>query len=230
MIVVYKLISPSGKVYIGQTRNCEKRKKNYKLLQCKQQKILYNSLSKHGFDNHNFEILYTFPTDVDQNTLDIYETFCYDQFLESGCQMLNGIRPDGQSGHAPKGWKHSEEAKKKLSDAKLGDKNPRFGKTYTTEEKEFIYAKQAEAFKNPETRVKMSRPGEKNWFFGKKHSPELQQRLNDAKKKPVVYLPTGEWFKSLGDAIRELQLEISYFTEARRIQKRTSKIFNKSNS
>ena len=41
---IYKITSPSQKVYIGQSRNIQNRVQNYKRLDCKKQPILYKSL------------------------------------------------------------------------------------------------------------------------------------------------------------------------------------------
>lgn len=57
MIGIYKITSPSGKIYIGQSINIEKRFKQYKYLKCNGQIILYRSLKKYGTDKHIFEIL-----------------------------------------------------------------------------------------------------------------------------------------------------------------------------
>lgn len=57
MIGIYKITSPSNKIYIGQSINIKKRFNNYKCLSCKEQPILYNSLFKHGSKNHKFEII-----------------------------------------------------------------------------------------------------------------------------------------------------------------------------
>ena len=57
MIGIYKITSPSGKVYIGQSINVEKRFQGYKALRCKGQPRLFNSLKKYGYDKHKFEIL-----------------------------------------------------------------------------------------------------------------------------------------------------------------------------
>jgi group I intron endonuclease len=55
---IYKITSPSGKIYIGQSVDIEKRwKKNYKTLKCKMQMKLYNSLKKYNPENHIFEII-----------------------------------------------------------------------------------------------------------------------------------------------------------------------------
>jgi hypothetical protein len=57
MIGIYKITSPSGKVYIGQAVDIERRKKEYTGLHCKNQTKLHNSLVKYGFSEHIFEVL-----------------------------------------------------------------------------------------------------------------------------------------------------------------------------
>ena len=54
---IYKITSPSGKIYIGQTNDIEKRKINYEKLLCKAQRLLYSSIKKYGWDNHKLEVL-----------------------------------------------------------------------------------------------------------------------------------------------------------------------------
>jgi group I intron endonuclease len=54
---VYKITSPSGKVYIGSSKDIYDRWKTYKKVNCKKQTKLYNSLKKYGFENHKFEVL-----------------------------------------------------------------------------------------------------------------------------------------------------------------------------
>jgi group I intron endonuclease len=58
MIGIYKITSPSNKVYIGQSINIEKRKKQYIKLDksCIGPK-LYNSLKKYSWESHIHEIL-----------------------------------------------------------------------------------------------------------------------------------------------------------------------------
>lgn len=58
MIGIYKITSPRGKVYVGQSRNIERRRKRYHALRdCKGQPKLYNSIVKYGFSEHVFEVL-----------------------------------------------------------------------------------------------------------------------------------------------------------------------------
>lgn len=52
---IYKITSPTGKIYIGQTTNFNRRKSWYKNLHSKQQPKIHNSLLKYGFENHIWE-------------------------------------------------------------------------------------------------------------------------------------------------------------------------------
>lgn len=58
MIGIYKITNPKGKVYVGQSINVEKRLKDYRhCTNCKNQKQLYNSIKKYGWDTHVVSIL-----------------------------------------------------------------------------------------------------------------------------------------------------------------------------
>lgn len=54
---VYKITSPSGRIYIGSSKNIYYRWSEYKKLRCKVQTKLYRSITKYGPENHSFEIL-----------------------------------------------------------------------------------------------------------------------------------------------------------------------------
>lgn len=54
---IYKITSPSNKIYIGQTVDFIKRKSHYKNLKIKSQIRLYNSINKYGWDRHVIEII-----------------------------------------------------------------------------------------------------------------------------------------------------------------------------
>jgi group I intron endonuclease len=58
MIGIYKITSPTNKIYIGQSVNINKRFNSYyKLQNVISQRKLYNSFLKYGIENHKFEIL-----------------------------------------------------------------------------------------------------------------------------------------------------------------------------
>ncbi len=56
-IGVYKITSPSGRIYIGESEDVYERWKLYKRLSCKNQIRLYNSFLEYGVEKHNFEII-----------------------------------------------------------------------------------------------------------------------------------------------------------------------------
>ena len=56
--VIYKITSPSGKSYIGQTVRYKQRINCYKNLRCKNQTAIYNAILKYGWENMTVEILW----------------------------------------------------------------------------------------------------------------------------------------------------------------------------
>lgn len=85
---IYKLTSPSGRVYVGQSVDINGRKCKYKGLQCKEQIRLYKSLKKYGFENHSFEILQECKKE-ELNGLEILFINLYDS-ANNGLNLQNG--------------------------------------------------------------------------------------------------------------------------------------------
>lgn len=54
---IYRVVSPSGKIYVGQSKNIYKRWEDYRKHSCKNQSRLYNSLKKYEHSKHLFEIV-----------------------------------------------------------------------------------------------------------------------------------------------------------------------------
>lgn len=135
-IAIYRLTSPSGNIYIGQTVNIRRRFSYYKSSGAPFQPALNRSFLKYGIDNHKFEILYELPDGTSRNVLDQYEIFFHDQFKEAGFGLLNSKEP-GISGRL------SEESIEKIRQHNIGKKMPehvnlllqeaRRGKTNTPE-------------------------------------------------------------------------------------------------
>jgi group I intron endonuclease len=109
MIGIYKITSPSGKVYIGQSWDIEKRfNKDYKnATLCKNQRKLFLSFTKHGTNNHKFETIECVTETITQKQLDDLEQSYMNAYKEHGFELLN-IREAGSRG------KHSEETIKKM--------------------------------------------------------------------------------------------------------------------
>ena len=57
VIGIYKITSPSGRVYIGQTVDFVKRKSHYRNLKRNHQIRLFNSIKKYGWDKHKLELI-----------------------------------------------------------------------------------------------------------------------------------------------------------------------------
>lgn len=115
MPLIYKITSPSGKVYIGQTWDWSMRQLFYRTLNCKTQIGIYNSLLKYGFNNHELKVICELPEDIDQKTLDSYERIYWEFYKDCNILMLNCREPG-------RGGKFSEEAKLKLSKSLTGRK------------------------------------------------------------------------------------------------------------
>lgn len=127
---IYKITSPTGKIYIGKTTNPEVRFKDYKKCNCKSQKILCSSLKKYGFDKHNIEIIMEgiYP-DIDLNQLEVYYIGLYNSFNRNNINGMNlTLGGEGVTGRIvseetrkkigekSKLRKHTEETKKKISE------------------------------------------------------------------------------------------------------------------
>lgn len=141
---IYKVVSPSGSVYIGQTKDFKARLCFYRKARCKGQRHLYHSIIKYGWDAHSCEIIHRTPSDINQSVLNAYEILYISQYRSCGVAMLNiadggfgGAMPDhirkAQSermkGHTPwnkgmkgfrKGYKMTQEHKDKISKANKG--------------------------------------------------------------------------------------------------------------
>ncbi len=99
MVIIYKIVSPTGKIYIGQTTNLKLRVRDYRRNTCKLQTKLYASLNKYSFKNHQFDIL----EEVDNvlgDEREMYWIKFYDSFnTKHGMNMtVGGKRTPGLKG------------------------------------------------------------------------------------------------------------------------------------
>ena len=137
---IYKITNPNGKVYIGKTCDIKSRKRHYRSLSnTKQQHLIHNSIIKHGFDNHKFEIIEEF--DGTASDVASKEMFWIRSHMSNhrkwpniGLNLTNG--GDGDIGRIwtederrkmseiKKGnpYKHTDEAKKRIGEAAKGNK------------------------------------------------------------------------------------------------------------
>ena len=80
---IYKITSPTGRVYIGQGVNILKRFSEYKTLsvKTKNQTKLWRSFLKHGVENHQFDII---------EYCDLEDLNCSERFWQDEFDVLNG--------------------------------------------------------------------------------------------------------------------------------------------
>src|ERR1035437_687437 len=108
--VIYKITNPSNHSYVGQSMNWDRRYNQYKRLACKEQKALYASFLKYGFENHTFEILMQEIPETEINSMERLWISVEGTFGPNGLNLTEG--GDGFKG------KHSKETRQKQSNAK----------------------------------------------------------------------------------------------------------------
>ena len=251
---IYKITSPTNKVYIGQSWVLYHRFIFYKNMVKNQeddQRKLFNSVAKHGWENHTFEVLMYLKSDTTQEWMDYWEIYFWKYYKdEERCEMLNLREPGSYGRHSEetkaklrgpvspelrlkkiaildkaraegkttKGYKHSDESRRKMSEARkggalAGPNNGMWGKKHSEE-----------------TRAKLkNRPvkrGPEHHSYGKKMSPETKKRWSEQRKgipcpekaklvtsKPAIQLSLeGEFIKewpSASAASRELGIPLT---------------------
>lgn len=127
---IYKITSPSKKIYIGQSMDCLRRKNDYSRLNSKWQPKLYQSILKYGWINHTFEIIHI--CEYSQlNTLEIYYIGLFRSFdsffglnlKEGGGKGKYSEESKKRMAFSQTGKKCTEETKKKMSLAQTGRKH-----------------------------------------------------------------------------------------------------------
>lgn len=184
---IYKIESPTGKVYIGQSYDIYDRwdmhrwyaKKNFNY-------FIYRSMSKYGIDAHKFMVIHELPKDVSKETVTNYEQVYMDAYRDCGIIMLNMTTAAGTT----KGRKHTEEAKKKMSENRKGNPNWQKGVLMAAEvnkgNKYSLGHRHSE-----ETKKKMSissmgckgPTGRVSWNKGKTFSEEIRKKMSESQKK-----------------------------------------------
>jgi group I intron endonuclease len=130
MIGIYKITSPSNRIYIGQSVNIQKRFTSYKRMYIKNEKQtkLHRSFLKYGVENHKIELV----CECIESELNNYERYYQELFncLNNGlnCRLT---KTNDKSG------KLSKETLKKMSEISMGNQNW-LGKTHTQETKDKI--------------------------------------------------------------------------------------------
>lgn len=180
---IYKITSPSGKIYIGQSTDIKSRKKHYKYSIKPNQRHLYNSITKYGWDAHKFEIVEEcIPEKL--NDLEVYYIKFFNSFeSENGMNCTSGGLAGGKQCAETKKIK-SIACKAAWSNPELIEKQRQRGLMCWTDEKRKAHADITFAFFTKEKRDQFSKmyTGDGNPFYGKKHSDDTKKRISHKKR------------------------------------------------
>jgi len=198
---IYKIISPSNKIYVGQSWNIEKRFKKYKNLDIstKNQPKLWNSLLKYSPTKHIFEII----EKCEIEKLNEKERYWQDYYDVLGKNGLNCILQECKN----KPRKISEETRKKYSDWQKGDNSPKGfkDKKHSQKTKDIISKKNKNKLVSKETKEKMSL-----WQKGRKltesHRNNMRGKRKSINGKKVINAVTKEVFDSIAIAAKFFNL------------------------
>lgn len=177
---IYKITSPTYSVYIGQSWDIIKRKTYYEKIRCKTQTKVYNSLLKHSWEAHTFEIVHELPQDATQEVMDNYEIMYWQLHKDCDITVMN-IKDPGSRG------KCSEDTKRKMSESsKRENLSAETRKKLSESSKkenlsEATLRKMSKAMKGrvitPSTREKISKA-----HTGKVYTEETLAKISAAKK------------------------------------------------
>jgi group I intron endonuclease len=144
---IYKITSPSGKIYIGQSKDIKRRISEHKRNNHNYQPRLHNSITKYGWNNHKIEIIHLCDeselNDLEKSYIKIFNTFNTEHGMnltEGGnyTKMSNETKDKMKSARKIndfwRGRKHTEESKLKMRDSHIGY-TPHLGRKHTEEAK-----------------------------------------------------------------------------------------------
>lgn len=126
MVGIYKVESPNGEIYLGQSRHVIKRWGSLKRTTCPRPELLVKSILRYGQSVHIFSVAHELPDDISQNILDLYEQIYIKQYKDCGVSLLNIQNGGYRSRHVDstkeklKLRKCSDETKRKISIAHKG--------------------------------------------------------------------------------------------------------------
>jgi group I intron endonuclease len=219
---VYKLISPSGKVYIGITNSFNRRMKEHN--KCSSDTVLSRAILKYGFENFNKEIL-LFGSSVYCQEMEIAFIKKWNSIAPNGMNICSGgqrFDPRGENHHCY---------------GKFGANHPAFGNKLSDEVKRKISEFQTGRKRSNETKKKMSDVKKGNLYnLGRKYSDETKKKISDSQKGENNHLFGKHHSEETKVKMRESHAVISdltsittrkqYGTEFERYQLNDGRIFN----
>lgn len=209
---IYKITNPKGRVYIGSSKNIKSRIRDYELLKCVSQTVIYNSLLKYGIENHSFEIVEKCK-ESDLLQRERHYGLMYDVLNKH--KGLNCHLPADGEGRI----QVSDELRKRAAFRVSGEKNPFFGKKHSEETKERLSA--ASTGRTPHNKgisgvYKASLEAKENMRksqLGRTHTDETKylMRLRSSNLKLVINMDTGVFYDGAKEASEAMGYSFNTF-------------------
>lgn len=210
--IVYKHITPSGKIYIGLT--CQKSNSRWANGNgYKGSPHFYAAVKKYGWDNIEHSILVENLSKREATWLEKYliRYYCSDNKMYGYNLTAGGEGSLGRkrTEETKAKWREkmaghntSEETRKKISNSLMGH--------YVSEESK---AKMSASHMKPKKErvikknLVRSREGSNNSFYGKHHSENTKRQiaLHNANRKSVLCIETGEVYESISTLAKALK-------------------------
>lgn len=207
--IIYKLVFPNNKVYIGQTKQEINRRlnshKNIKKTYCNN--YLYNAIKKYGWDNVNVEIICTileeFVDDTERYFIKLHKStdrnFGYN--IEDGGKENYKLKDRTIKKIIAKmiGVKHTDERKIKASLRWVGEGNPKYNKN-KKDEHPMWKKHHSDETKKKQRIAKLGKPNSKE---------SIEKRANKNKKPIIMYDSCGNFmrtFESVKQATTESKI------------------------
>lgn len=201
---IYKITSPTNKIYIGSTFSTVSRFRVYKNLKCIEQRRLYNSFIKYGVHNHLFEIVCE-CTENDRYEKEGYFGALYDVLGKNGlnCSLPKNANYESVTeetrrkiGDKSRGQKRSQETLLKMSQWQIGRKLPESTKQKLSE----IASKRK---LSEETKIKIGESSK-----GRKLTEEARLKISKAHKGKKLSKKHIEFIRAMNTGRRKSAEEI----------------------
>jgi group I intron endonuclease len=217
--IIYKVTNKiNEKMYIGRTTNLKEKMRIHmkRALNNKHNSHFHNAIRKYSKENFKWKIIAKCFSKEELNNVEIEMIEKYNTF-ENGYNLTRG-------GEGRFGYSHTEETKKKISEAERGEKNhmygkrgsncPNFGKTHS---------------KKTKKRMSEAKKGENHTFYSKHCSKKTKEKMSLAQiggknhnaKKYVITTPEGKeiFVHGIANFCRNYKKEELYYQGLVRVAK-----------
>lgn len=196
MVGIYKITSPIGKVYIGQSINVPIRWKDYISRPCKKQIKLNRSFIKYSINAHIFEVV----EQCDESKLNERERFWQDHYDVTNKELGLNCR---LTKTGDKSGRLSEDTKAKISKVK----------SYTSDETRMRMSKSQKGNSNSKGKITSEETKRKLAIAstGVIQSKETIRKKIDAQNKLILNMQTGIFYFGAKDASDSIGISVGTF-------------------